>query len=413
MPKSITPIYSPHWECASKEFLRNWQITKINGFLFRLKTQGSSFYKNLIKNYKIEKLEDLQDFPFTTKQNLRDQYPYGMLCEGIKIKRIHSSSGSTGQPTLSIYSKKDLELWSNLMARVLTAAGMDQNDDIFNSFGYGLFTGGLGFQSGCDKLNLFTIPAGNADPYLQLKLLNDLEATILLATPTGANLLLEVAKEYQRFPGFIGKIILGGESWGENLRKKIELFFSCRTYDTYGTSEIIGPGIGFECQYQCGLHINEDFFPEIIDPITLKNLPNGEFGELVITALTKEAMPLLRYRTGDITRLLDGQCECGRTLIRMDRVRKRIEHSIFGSELSLVDIEDKLIDLGAEPHYLVNSEKLTLEFEVGKDASISLRNRIESSLSKWLKLQTNKKIQVTSLEFKSLPRTMGKANHFA
>lgn len=401
-------IYNSKVECKSREELEKLQIKRLNNTISIARKFSPFYIEKLTESFEISNLNDLKKLPFTTKEDLRLNNKKFLINNSI-VRRIHTSSGSGGNPTISYYSYRDLEIWKLLMARVIIASGISVNDRINNSFGYGLFTGGLGFQGGCDKLGLFCIPSGNIDPQQQVRRLLDFDISGLFATPSAIFYLLEKTLENFSTKDFnVRTIITGGEFWADKLRTIFYVRFNSTLFDTYGLSEFYGPGVGFECGYHCGLHINEDhFYPEIINPNS-----NGE-GELVLTSLNKEAMPLLRYRTGDITKLNYEKCLCGRTLVRMDRVKRKVNHLIFGTEhITITDIQEELFKNTVFPYFRIDNEKSTFEFEVKQGCEISLRNHHEVSLKHWLEDRANKTISVRSLDYKTLLRTMGKANYF-
>ncbi|MFQ9871824.1 MAG: phenylacetate--CoA ligase family protein [Oscillospiraceae bacterium] len=275
---------------------------------------------------KIKTLSDLQYIPFTTKADIRDQYPFGLFAVPMRqIVRLHASSGTTGKPTVVGYTRKDLDTWSDLVARILVAGGATQ-DDINISFGYGLFTGALGLHGGLEKLGATVVPSSSGNTQKQLMLMKDFGVTALIATPSYAMYMAETAQElgYKKEDFSLRLAFLGSEGCTPELREKIEEAWGIFVTDNYGMSELMGPGVSGECEYRQGLHFAEDhFIPEIIDPDTLQQKAPGETGELVITTITKEGFPMLRYRTKDITRLNYEPCPCGRTHVRMDKVKGR------------------------------------------------------------------------------------------
>lgn len=297
----------------------------------------------------IKTREDIAKLPFTYKADLRAAYPFYMLAVPMdQVLRVHSSSGTTGRPTVVAYSRNDLAMWTDCIARNLAAVGIQPGHLIQNAYGYGLFTGGLAFQYGAEKIGAAVIPASVGQGLKQLSLLRDFKPDVLLCTPSFAASLLQIAREKKISLEELNLKagIFGGEFWSESLRRKIEEGFGIKAYDTYGLSEVIGPGVAHECEVRDGLHINEDhFFPEIVDVETGEVLPAGELGELVLTSLTKEAMPILRYRTGDITRLIRGECPCGRSFIRMARTLGRVQDLIHvqQSKVFPVEIENILL----------------------------------------------------------------------
>jgi len=306
----------------------------------------------------IRSLEELARLPFTTKQDLRDHYPFGLCAVPMKqIIRFHASSGTTGKPTVVAYTRNDIELWSNLMARTLAAAGVSDEDIVQNAYGYGLFTGGLGFHYGAETVGAKVIPVSGGNTKRQLMIMRDFGSTTLCCTPSYSLLIAEVAEEegvdVKALPLKVG--LFGAEPWSERMRQEIESRLGILALDVYGLSEIIGPGVAVECVEKQGLHLYEDhFLPEIIDSDTGERLPDGELGELVITCVTKEALPLLRYRTRDRTRLTRAKCACGRTTVRMEKVVGRTDDMIIvrGVNVFPSQIETVLLQVdGIEPHY--------------------------------------------------------------
>lgn len=400
-------MLDPRIEFLSRNSLDLWQLHNFNVYLPRLK-KSIPLYKNLSLE-KFNSLQDITNLPFTTKNDLFANYFNGIV-PFEHIKRIHTSSGSSGNPTISYYSSNDLLLLGNLIKIGLLAAEVQENDIVCNSFGYGLFTGGLSFQLGCDSLNLFTIPAGNVDPLTQIKLIFSQKVTVLLGTPSGIYYLIETAKKnnIDLKNSLIRKIIIGGEIWSENLRNQINREFdNSDIFDIYGTSELIGPGVAFECDIKNGLHINENcFYPEIINPETLESVSNGQLGELVISAVNKELMPLIRYRTGDLTKLNNEKCNCGRSLVRIDRIKSRVGQLFKG--ISIADIENKILEFGGKPHFEVYLQNNLICFEVDT-LSYSFRTLVEDSFRFWINEATNSKVNVKTLPFQTIPRTMGKA----
>jgi len=308
----------------------------------------------------ITSIDQLKLFPFTTKQDLRDNYPFGLFAvPPSEVVRIHASSGTTGKPTVVGYTRKDINMWAEMVARALTGAGAGKNDIVQNAYGYGLFTGGLGLHYGAERIGATAIPMSGGNTQRQIQMMQDLGSTILSCTPSYALYIAETMEETGIDPSTI-KLkagIFGAEPWTENMRKEIEKKLHIKAIDIYGLSEIMGPGVAVECLEQKGLHICEDhFIPEIIDPNTLEPLPYGSVGELVITCITKEALPLLRYRTRDLTRLTLDKCACGRTLVRMDKVLGRSDDMLIirGVNVFPSQIESVLLEIAeTKPHYLL------------------------------------------------------------
>jgi phenylacetate-CoA ligase len=373
----------------------------------------------------IRGIEDLQRLPFTTKNDLRDNYPYGMFAVPMsEIVRIHASSGTTGKPTVVGYTRKDLGTWSEVMARTLSCGGITRHDIVHVAYGYGLFTGGLGAHYGAERIGCSVIPISGGNTNRQLQIMRDFGSTALACTPSYALFLAEAIKESgiprQEFKVRVGT--LGAEPCSENMRREIEEKFQIKAIDIYGLSEIIGPGVSSECTCQCGLHVNEDHFvPEIIHPETLKVLPEGEEGEIVFTTITKEGLPLLRYRTRDLTSLNYEPCRCGRTLVRMKKCTGRSDDMLIirGVNVFPSQVESVLLELKAtSPHYLLVVDRVNnldvLELQVEMEESFSLDRiselqglvkRIQKAMESALGLSLTVKI----MESKTIARSEGKA----
>jgi phenylacetate-CoA ligase len=384
------------------------------------------FEENGITPDDIRSLEDLQRIPFTTKEDLRDNYPYGMFAVPMdNVVRIHASSGTTGQPTVVGYTARDVNTWAELMARSLAAGGATREDIIHNAYGYGLFTGGLGVHYGAEKLGASVIPVSGGNTKRQIVIMKDFGPTILTATPSYALHLAEVADEMGvSFEDLKFKFgIFGAEPWSENMREDIEKKLNLTAVDIYGLSEVIGPGVAIECyEAKNGLHIFEDhFIPEIIDPATGDVLPYGETGELVFTSITKEAFPVIRYRTRDITSLNPEPCICGRTHIRMNRVSGRTDDMLIirGVNVFPSQIESVLMEMDdVEPHYqlLVDREgtldTLTVMVEVGEQIfsdEVKHLQDLERKISKNIKDYLGVSAKVKLVEPKAIARSEGKA----
>jgi phenylacetate-CoA ligase len=426
----IPTIWAPQRECMSRDALRAHQDQPLCQGLHRIH-EHVPFYRDLLARHGVSPLDirgiqDLEHLPFTSKADLRAQVPLGLLAiPRTDVARVHASSGTSGKPTIMAYSRSDLELWAELTARALAASGIGPGTVIHCSYGYGLFTGGLGFQGGAEKLGAFVIPAGSSDPMQQLTLLGDLEAQALLATPTGAHTLMEAARQSGIDPKGLALAsgVFGGEAWSEGLRERVESGLGLEAFDTYGLSEIIGPGVSHECHFHDGLHLYEDhFIPEVIDPKTGEVLPMGELGELVLTALTKQAMPVLRYRTGDLTRLDDQLCPCGRSLIRMQRVVGRTSDLLLlgSGRTTPAEVERVLLTLpGTEPHYQIvlgpQPDEARLLFELAEPlhADPCTRRVHERRLSSRLEAVLGITLAAHAVAPRSLPRSMGKATRVA
>ena len=314
---------------------------------------NSPFYKkrfeeNGLTPDSIKSLDDLKKIPFTTKQDLRDNYPFGIASVPLeKAVRLHSSSGTTGNPTVILHTQKDLDEWANAVARCLHMVGLRPGDVFQNSSGYGMFTGGLGFQYGAERLGMLTVPAAAGNTKRQLKFITDFGTTALHAIPSYVTRLYEVMQEMGIDPRRDTKLktlVIGAEPHSEEQRRRIEEMMGVKAYNSFGMSEMCGPGVAFECQEQNGLHIWEDYYiVEIIDPETLEPVPEGEVGELVLTTINREAMPLLRYRTRDLTRILPGECPCGRHHVRLDRMKGRSDDMIILKGVNIFPIQIETI----------------------------------------------------------------------
>jgi phenylacetate-CoA ligase len=368
-------------ETLSRDELEKLQLDRLKATLDL--AYNSPFYrkmmdKNGISSNSIHSLDDLKKIPFTTKNDLREHYPYGMAAIPIKqCVRLHSSSGTTGNPTVVLHSQKDIDEWANQVARCMYMVGIRNTDVFQNTSGYGMFTGGLGFQYGAEKLGALTVPAAAGNTKRQIKFIRDFETTCLHIIPSYATRLAEVMYEEGVDPRKDTKlkiICIGAEPHSEEQRKRIEQLLGVKAYNCFGMSEMNGPGVAFECTEQNGLHIWEDYvIVEIIDPVTLQPVKDGELGELVLTTINREAMPLLRYRTRDLTRILPGSCPCGRTHKRIARFQGRSDDMIIlkGVNLFPIQIETILMqfkELGS--NYLItletvgNSDEMLIEVEL-------------------------------------------------
>ena len=350
-------IYNIEYETMPREALESIQLKRLQAVISHVYAAVPFYRKKLdeagILPGDIKTLKDLQRIPFTTKQDLRDNYPFGMFAVPMaNVVRIHASSGTTGQPTVVGYTARDINTWAELMARALSAAGAGRGDIIHNAYGYGLFTGGLGVHYGAEKLGASVIPVSGGNTKRQAIIMRDFKPTILTATPSYTLHLAEAAEEMGiSFKNLHFKAgVFGAEPWSEDMRQEIEKKLNLDAIDIYGLSEVMGPGVSVEClEAKKGLHIFEDhFIPEIIHPDTGDVLPYGESGELVFTTITKEAFPILRYRTRDITTLNPDPCICGRTLVRMDKVRGRSDDmliirgvNVFPSQIESVIMQTK------------------------------------------------------------------------
>jgi len=357
-------IYQPEIECMDREEIKKrqtekliWQVKRCyeNVAVFRERMQAKGLTPDDIKS-----LDDLKKLPFTYKKDLRDYYPYELFAAPLKdIVRIHASSGTTGRQIVAGYTRNDLDMWSDCMARQIAATGGDENSVIQVSYGYGLFTGGLGAHGGAERIGAVTIPTSSGNTERQIRLMIELGATHLCCTPSYAMYLGETINEMGVKDQLKLKAgIFGAEPWTEDMRKQIEESLNIKAYDVYGLTEILGPGVSYECSEQSGMHINEDnFIAEIIDPETGDVLPEGSFGELVFTTITKEGMPMIRYRTRDLCSLNYEKCACGRTFVRMNKPKGRSDDMLIirGVNVFPSQIEEVLLNIGGDvtPNYQI------------------------------------------------------------
>ena len=422
-------IWNRHFECMDRDGIRHVQGERLRETVERVYF-NVPYYRNKMQESglgpeAIRTIDDISKLPFTTKPDLRDNYPFGLFAVPMsEIVRVHASSGTTGKPTVVGYTRNDIATWSEVMARTLTAAGANRNDFIQVAYGYGLFTGGLGLHYGGEKIGASVIPISGGNTMRQIQLMHDFGSTVLACTPSYALYLAEAIQEsgINRDDLKLRVGVFGAEPWTENMRREIEEKLRIKAIDIYGLSEVIGPGVASECPFQEGLHINEDhFYPEIIDPETLKSLPAGSIGELVFTTLTKEGLPLIRYRTRDLTRLTYDKCKCGRTMVRMEKCLGRSDDMLIirGVNLFPSQVESVLLEMSEiKPHYLLIVDRVnnldTLELKVEVDEAFfldkisqleSLRQKLQHNLENSLGLG----IKVTLVEPKMIERSEGKA----
>jgi len=422
-------FWNRHFECMSRNDLKHVQSERLRETVDRVYF-NVPYYRNKMQEAglgpeNINSIDDITKLPFTTKSDLRENYPFGLFAVPMsEIVRLHASSGTTGKPTVVGYTRNDIATWSEVMARTLTCAGANRNDFIQIAYGYGLFTGGLGLHYGEEKIGASVIPVSGGNTARQLQLMRDFGTTVLACTPSYALYLAEALSEnnISREDLKLKAGVFGAEPWTENMRREIELKLKIKAIDIYGLSEVIGPGVASECMAQEGLHINEDhFYPEIIDPETLQPLPEGSMGELVFTTISKEGLPLIRYRTRDLTRLNFGKCKCGRTLVRMDKCLGRSDDmliirgvNLFPSQIETVLLEMKEI----KPHYRIivdrvnNLDTLELQVEVEEEFfqdRISHLQSIRTKLQDNLESATGLGIKVTLVEPKTIERSEGKS----
>ena len=421
--------WNVHSETMNSLQMAELQGSRLQDLISQL-YHSSPFYRSRFQEQgllpeDIKSIEDIAKLPFVVKQDMRDTYPYGMFAvPPSQIVRLHASSGTTGRPTVVGYTKRDIGIWSEVLARSLTAVGIDNHSVIQVAYGYGLFTGGLGVHYGAELVGASVIPVSSGNTARQIMLMKDFGTTALACTPSYALYIGEAMKEMGIAPGetTLRSGVFGAEPWSEGMRKNIEELLGIKAYDIYGLSEIIGPGVACECQSQDGLHINEDhFYPEIINPLTLERLPDGEKGELVITTLTKEGLPMVRYRTRDLTVLNREPCDCGRTLVRMSKVLGRSDDMLIirGVNVFPSQIESVLLSLGAtSPHYQLiveredNLDKLIVLVEVTEEMFSdevrrmeTLEHKIKEELASVLSVSASVRLVAP----KTIERSEGKA----
>ena len=396
--------FNPELETMSRSELEALQLERLQKTVNHC--MNSPFYQNKFKELgitpdDIKTLDDIRKLPFTTKEDLRENYPFGICCVPMKdCVRLHSSSGTTGNPTVVLHSQRDLDEWANAVARCLWMVGSRPEDVFQNSAGYGMFTAGLGFQYGAEKVGMLTVPAAAGNTTRQIKFIKDFGTSVLHAIPSYASRIYEVMKEEGCDPRKDTKLrvlCIGAEPHSEEQRKRIEENLGVKAYNSYGISEMMGPGVAFECQEQNGLHIWEDYFiVEIIDPVTLEPLPDGELGELVLTTINREAMPLLRYRTRDLTRILPGDCPCGRHHKRLARLQGRSDDMMIlkGVNIFPIQIEKILLKFKElSTDYLItletkeNGDTMTIDVELSQlfTDDYTRLQRLEKDITRLLK----------------------------
>ncbi|PLX80087.1 MAG: phenylacetate--CoA ligase [Desulfuromonas sp.] len=423
-------IWNDEFETLPREAIQSLQLKRLQQTLQRVNATvplyKRKFNEAKVTPEQIRSLEDMQRLPFTLKQDMRDTYPYGMFAVPLEqIVRIHASSGTTGKPTVVGYTRRDIETWTELMARSFVAAGAHKGDVIHNAYGYGLFTGGLGAHYGAEKIGASVIPMSGGNTKKQIMIMQDFGSSVLTCTPSYCLFLAEAAREegldIRDFKLRVG--IHGAEPWSEQMRNEIEENLGIKAIDIYGLSEILGPGVGIECiEAQTGLHIWEDhFIPEIINPETGEVLPPGERGELVITTITKEGIPLIRYRTRDITRLIPEPCICGRTHVRLERMSGRSDDMLIirGVNVFPSQIESVLFNIeGVEPHYQLiverdgNLDTLEVQVEVNEKTfsdEIKVLQDLGNRIRKDIKDLLGVTCKVRLVEPRSIARSEGKA----
>ena len=424
-------IWNEKYECLPREDLKQLQFERLRATVERAFFNVPHYRKVMqfagLEPEDIKDVSDITKLPFTTKDDLRENYPYGMFAVPLsEIVRIHSSSGTTGKPTVVGYTRNDINTWADLMARALVAGGATRKDVIHNAYGYGLFTGGLGIHYGAERLGASVIPISGGNTNRQVMIMRDYGSTVLTCTPSYALYIGEVMEEMGIDPREDIKLkygVLGAEPWSENMRLEIEKKLDISAVDIYGLSEVIGPGVAIECQSKQGLHVAEDhFIVEIINPETGDPVPEGEKGELVFTSLTKEGLPIIRYRTRDIGSLITKPCSCGRTHARMSRVSGRTDDMLIirGVNVFPSQVESILLEVGqTEPHYLLvvdrenNLDVLTISVEVSpalfSSDEVRRLEQLERDLREAIESGLGISVRVKLVEPKTIQRSEGKA----
>lgn len=422
-------IWNEPMECMSRDQMRDLQGRRLADMVVRV-YHNVEFYRKKMQEIGLEPgdiktIDDLVKLPFTTKQDLRDNYPFGLFAvPKSEVVRVHASSGTTGKSTVVAYTRKDVDIFSEVVARALCCSGVTKEDTVQVAYGYGLFTGGLGLHYGAEKLGAAVVPISGGNTAKQIMLLQDFGSTVLACTPSYAAYLAEAIAEAgidaAELPLRIG--VFGAEPWSQEMRVKIEEGLKIKAFDIYGLSEIIGPGVSNSCEYQNGLHVAEDHFvPEILDPNTLQPVAPGVTGELVFTTITKEAMPLLRYRTRDLSSLNYDPCECGRTSVRMAKIFGRSDDMLIirGVNVFPSQVESVLLEIPeAKPHYMLIVDRQgtmdTLEIQVEIDEKYfsdeivqfnNIRNKIKHKVESVLGIS----VIISLVEHKTIKRSEGKA----
>ena len=422
-------IYDAEHETMSRSDLEQLQIERLQATLHRV-YRNVSFYKSRydetgIDIDSIRSPDDLKRLPFTTREDLRQSYPYEAFAVPLRdIVRIHSTSGTTGRPIVVGYTRNDLKTWSSLVARVLAAAGVTGHDFVQVAFNYSLSTGGFGFHNGAEEIGASVIPYSGEDVLKQIQVMKDYRTTTLVSTPGYAlhvaSLMEEMGVDPRELNLAVG--LFGSEPWSEALRNEIESRLKIVAYDNYGLTEVMGPGVAFECEHRSGLHVSEDhFIMEVIDPETLETLPPGEPGELVFSTITKQGFPLIRYRTGDISALVEGTCSCGRTMARIQRISGRTDDMIIVDERNIFPshIEEILFNIeGVEPHFQIvltraeGLDQMELRVEVTPNFlpidEIRIVQEFQEKIAQHLAAQLGIHAKITLIEPKSLKRSVGR-----
>jgi phenylacetate-CoA ligase len=427
-PNTENRMWDPDAETMPRPERRALQIERLRklvAYVGHVPFYKEAFARDGITPDSIRSLDDLRRLPFTTKSDLRDQYPFGFLAvPREQVVRIHGSSGTTGRPTFVAYTREDKELWSNLCARFLTAGGLRPEHTVQIAFGFGLFTGGFGLHFGIERVGAAIVPAGSGNSARQILLMEDLGVDGLICTPSYALNLAEFARNEGRDPRKLPLKFahLGGEIWTEEMRRQVESELDIKAFNNYGLSEVIGPGVSGECILQNGMHIQEDhFIVECVDPDTLEPVPEGEYGELVFTTLTKQAFPLIRYRTRDIAALDTCPCECGRTTIRMSRVMGRTDDMLIirGVNVFPSQVEEALFKVeGVSAHYLIEVarpgalDQVAVKVEVLPEAfsdKMSDMQHLHDQIDRHIQSITGIHMKVELVPPQTIERSTGKA----
>ncbi len=421
-------IWNETKECMSRDQIHNLQSARLKKMVNRV-YHNVEFYRKKMQELGMEPgdingLEDLQKLSFTTKNDLRDNYPFGLFAvPQSEIVRVHASSGTTGKATVVGYTRRDIEIWQECVARVLAMAGIGAQDKIQVAYGYGLFTGGLGLHYGAENLGATVIPMSTGNTQKLITMMQDFGVTAIACTPSYLLHITEMLEEAGQIDNIKLKVaICGAEPWTENMRKEIETKLHLKAYDIYGLSEVMGPGVAADCECHAGLHVYEDhFIPEIINPDTLKPCKEGEVGELVFTTITKEGLPLIRYRTRDLTSITYEKCECGRTLARISRFKGRSDDMLIirGVNIFPSQVESALLELGeTSPHYLMivdrinNLDVLEVQVEVEErffSDEIKQLEGLTQKIAHKLRTALGISVKVKLVEPRTIERSQGKA----
>ncbi|MGD0884846.1 MAG: phenylacetate--CoA ligase [Thermodesulfovibrionales bacterium] len=423
-------IWNEEFETLPREALEALQLKRLRALIEKEYTVVPYYRQKMddagVKPSDIKSLQDLRRLPFTTKEDLRKNYPFGLFAVSFeRVVRIHASSGTTGKPTVVGYTRRDIDTWAELMARTLSASGAHQGDVVHNAYGYGLFTGGLGAHYGAERIGAAVIPISGGNTKRQIMIMQDFGSTVLLCTPSYALNIADVMKDMGIRPSSLKLRVglFGAEPWSENMREEIEKKLGIKALDIYGLSEVMGPGVASECiEGKRGLHVFEDhFIPEIIDPETGEDVPAGESGELVFTTITKEAFPVVRYRTRDISRLIPEPCACGRTFNRMQRITGRSDDMLIirGVNVFPSQVEHVLMSIeGVEPHYQIIVDRegsldvVEVQVEVSEEIfsdEVKVLERLGKRTEREIKDLLGISCKVKLVEPKTIQRSEGKA----